>query len=341
MVFGNWDNDRNYDYERFWRGDDEEHADDLHYGFDPIYNQPYDRGEPSSGLGYREPDLREPYRGRGRRARRSTPADYRFSDGYGYERDAQRDESGGESVDDWYQRMRQTVLRRLREQERQRDPLPEWEGYDPEDYAHYAPGELDAGAYGLGYESDWLRGRETRYPWEAPGPYTGVGPQGYRRRPERILEQAYERLMAHGSLDARGITLAINHEGLLTLAGWVHSRRERRLAEETVEDVPGVEEVSNRLQVREPAEAGRTRGYWGATAGFNGQVREGMPVLGSDGRFVGRVKRVRENDFLVNRPLARDVYVPFLALMRTGERVHLAVEAGEVGGQGWEQPDLF
>ncbi|HZQ07373.1 MAG TPA: hypothetical protein VFD70_12405 [Anaerolineae bacterium] len=38
--------------------------------------------------------------------------------------------------------------------------------------------------------------------WERPGPFTGRGPQGYRRSDERIREEACDRLTQHGQVDA-------------------------------------------------------------------------------------------------------------------------------------------
>lgn len=41
------------------------------------------------------------------------------------------------------------------------------------------------------------------------------------------------------------------------------------------------------------------------------QIHVGMDVVGIDGETVGKVKQVRAQDFLVDRPMARDLYVPF------------------------------
>jgi hypothetical protein len=66
-----------------------------------------------------------------------------------------------------------------------------------------------------------------------------------------------------------------------------------------------------------------------------------MEVVGSDGDLVGTVKQVRDNDFLVNRPLQRDVYVPFDAVkdVATG-KVVLNVQAGQVDYMNWPNPAL-
>jgi HSP20 family protein len=69
------------------------------------------------------------------------------------------------------------------------------------------------------------------------------------------------------------------------------------------------------------------------------QVREGMQVAGSDGEEIGRVKEVRNSDFLLDRRMHRDVYVPFDAIDRVdGERVTLTVSASRIDQMGWQQP---
>ncbi len=73
----------------------------------------------------------------------------------------------------------------------------------------------------------------------------------------------------------------------------------------------------------------------------NWPVRPGMEVVGADGKSAGHVKEVRRTDFLVARPLARDVYVPYDACKALeGERVTLTVAAGEVNDQGWANPGV-
>jgi sporulation protein YlmC with PRC-barrel domain len=70
-------------------------------------------------------------------------------------------------------------------------------------------------------------------------------------------------------------------------------------------------------------------------------VREGMEVIGSSGRVVGRVKEIRDNDFLVDREMARDIYVPYSAIASVGEQILLHVSANEVDNQGWEKPAIL
>jgi hypothetical protein len=79
------------------------------------------------------------------------------------------------------------------------------------------------------------------------------------------------------------------------------------------------------------------------------QIRPGIAVVGIDGERIGKVKEVRDGKFLVNRPLARDLWVPFTSVVEAGEHggsfrrgprqadeVVLIVMASDVDHQGWE-----
>src|SRR5579859_1354145 len=79
------------------------------------------------------------------------------------------------------------------------------------------------------------------------------------------------------------------------------------------------------------------------------QIHDGMEVVGIDGESVGKVKEVREHEFLVDRPLARDLWVPFASVLEAGEHggtfrrgptqpaeVMLNISAAHVDSQGWK-----
>lgn len=69
------------------------------------------------------------------------------------------------------------------------------------------------------------------------------------------------------------------------------------------------------------------------------RVTAGMLVVGADGRLLGRVKTVRSDDFLLDRELARDIYVPLSAVELVGpDLVSLNVPSYDVDQLGWEQP---
>jgi len=77
------------------------------------------------------------------------------------------------------------------------------------------------------------------------------------------------------------------------------------------------------------------------------QVQVGMDVKSIDGERIGRVKEVRDREFLVDRRLARDLWVPFEAVVATEDYtgnyhgpvqptdVVLSVSAAHVDRQGW------
>lgn len=135
----------------------------------------------------------------------------------------------------------------------------------------------------------------------------------------------------HGQIDATDIQVDVN-DGIVTLTGTVDSRREKRMAEDVAESVSGVWDVNNHLSLQQIS---WTRGEIGD------QIREGMEVIGRDGDRIGQVKEVRANDFLVDRPLARDVYIPISACRSTNGRIRLNVRADEVDNQGWPNPELM
>jgi hypothetical protein len=65
-------------------------------------------------------------------------------------------------------------------------------------------------------------------------------------------------------------------------------------------------------------------------------------VFDAFGEPAGRVKDVRDRDFLLGRPLARDVYVPFSVILWPGKRsLRIDVANAELGAMGWERPKLL
>jgi hypothetical protein len=81
------------------------------------------------------------------------------------------------------------------------------------------------------------------------GRHFGKGPKNYRRNDDRIKEDVSERLKEHGEIDASDIEVEVS-SGTVTLSGEVRNRREKRLAEDAIEGVSGVEDVTNQLRVR-------------------------------------------------------------------------------------------
>ena len=82
-----------------------------------------------------------------------------------------------------------------------------------------------------------------------PGPFTGVGPRGYRRSDERIMEDVCERLSQHAQVEASEIEVEVS-DGEVVLTGTVQDRRTKRMAETSIEAIPGVVDVHNRLRLK-------------------------------------------------------------------------------------------
>jgi hypothetical protein len=79
------------------------------------------------------------------------------------------------------------------------------------------------------------------------------------------------------------------------------------------------------------------------------QIHVGMDVMSIDGEPVGKVKEVRAEDFLLDRPMARDLYVPYSFVLATEDyggtfrrgpvevtEVVLNVRGEHLDSQGWQ-----
>lgn len=91
--------------------------------------------------------------------------------------------------------------------------------------------------------------------WDRPGPYSGIGPKGYRRSDDRIWDDVCERMTENGLLDASQVQVEVK-DGDVRLSGQVRSRREKRLAEDITESVSGVREIHNELRLSGDASRG-------------------------------------------------------------------------------------
>jgi hypothetical protein len=78
--------------------------------------------------------------------------------------------------------------------------------------------------------------------------HSGRGPRNYKRSDERIEEDVNEALTRHPGLDASDIEVQVAN-GEVTLTGTVDSRMDKRIAEDAIENCPGVIDVHNRLGV--------------------------------------------------------------------------------------------
>jgi hypothetical protein len=77
------------------------------------------------------------------------------------------------------------------------------------------------------------------------------------------------------------------------------------------------------------------------------RIEVGTPVKSVDGETVGKVKELGETEFLVDRPMARDLWIPFASVMATEDytanfrgpvqptAVVLSVSHAHIDDQGW------
>jgi hypothetical protein len=130
-----------------------------------------------------------------------------------------------------------------------------------------------------GYEPAWDRARDAydrdrgsaAYGGDmlAAASFAGRGPRGYRRPDDRITEDVCRTLTDNPDVDASDIIVRVEG-GVVTLTGTVHDRYERRVAEDAICEVWGVQDVRNHLRV----------GLAGVTSGRN---RADMSVADTGG----------------------------------------------------------
>jgi osmotically-inducible protein OsmY len=84
---------------------------------------------------------------------------------------------------------------------------------------------------------------------EHGGKYSGVGPKNYKRNEQRIYEDVCDLLMDNDGIDASEIEVQLEGNYVI-LSGAVHTRTEKRRAEDLALSVPGVYDVENRLRVK-------------------------------------------------------------------------------------------
>jgi osmotically-inducible protein OsmY len=107
-------------------------------------------------------------------------------------------------------------------------------------------------------ERDLQRQTDRQSDLGGAGQYRGVGPKGYRRTDQKILEDISDLLTYASDVDASEIDVQVK-DGIVTLEGFVDSRATLRRAEEIVESVPGVSDLKNQLKVAKPGSMPWTR----------------------------------------------------------------------------------
>jgi len=102
--------------------------------------------------------------------------------------------------------------------------------------------------------------------------YRGRGPKNYSRSDERIREDVSDSLTDDPLVDASEIDVNVSNQEV-TLSGTVHTRQQRRLAEDRAEAVSGVKHVQNNLRIKQPS--------WSSSPSGSGSA--GQSSFGSGG----------------------------------------------------------
>jgi hypothetical protein len=106
------------------------------------------------------------------------------------------------------------------------------------------------------------------------------------------------------------------------------------------------------MSANEDPSAAESQGWEGeilkASAPGPDQVQIGMDVMSMDGEHVGKVKAIHSDEFLVDRRMARDLWIPFSALFSVQDynsnfrrgpaeeaSVVLEVTHANIDHQGW------
>lgn len=106
----------------------------------------------------------------------------------------------------------------------------------------------------------WDRSKEKTSSWfnsddsdnDQRGKHRGKGPRGYKRSDDRIHEDVSDRLSDDVYVDASDVEVKVEGAEVI-LSGTVHSREEKRRAEDLAESVSGVTNVQNLLRVEQPS----------------------------------------------------------------------------------------
>lgn len=143
----------------------------------------------------------------------------------------------------------------------------------------YRPGGFGHGQHGRG----GFIGGGAGSVYESIKSFFGKGPKNYVRSDERIREDICDRLTEDPMIDASHVDVEVKN-GEVRLIGTVSSRHEKRRAEDLVEDVFGVKDVTNNLRVRREGEQplpGTTTGLQGTTAATVGTGAGGASAGGT------------------------------------------------------------
>lgn len=79
--------------------------------------------------------------------------------------------------------------------------------------------------------------------------YRGLGPKGLSLSDERVRDDVCEILARDSEIDASDMEVEVK-DGVVYLKGHVENRQIKRMAELTIENLPGVNDVVNQLSFR-------------------------------------------------------------------------------------------
>lgn len=146
-------------------------------------------------------------------------------------------------------------------------------------------------------QSAWSQGQSGRGPAASSerGKHWGRGPKGYRRSDDRVQEEVCEALKRDSEVDATNVEVEVK-DGEVMLRGTVASRREKRLAEDCVEAVSGVENVQNHLRVSSAdgngSDAAHESGRRSSASEITGSsVTHSMGMAGTQGQQAAQPRR--------------------------------------------------
>jgi osmotically-inducible protein OsmY len=111
----------------------------------------------------------------------------------------------------------------------------------------------DSDRYEIGGESEYSRERSDPYEmvdYLLDKDFIGKGPRNYKKNDNQIFEEVCEALFRSPEVDARDIEVEVK-EGCVYLNGLVESRFAKKLAEVEIDSISGVEDVQNRLKIRQ------------------------------------------------------------------------------------------
>jgi hypothetical protein len=84
---------------------------------------------------------------------------------------------------------------------------------------------------------------------EDRGPFYGKGPKGYKRSDARIHEEVCEAIAQQGFIDASDVEIHVD-DGVVKLTGTVAHRQDKRVLEQMIERVHGIDEIHNEIRMR-------------------------------------------------------------------------------------------